>query len=130
MNPDRTSRESLERPRDHREKHHHHGRKSTKKNKDKRKSAKKSNKKKKEQQQEIMIREDVSKIKVGHYQMLEAIGKGGFGTVYRGLNLRSGKVVAVKRVALHGIPKEELEGIEVRGPLPPPPAPFVSKLFR
>ena len=45
--------------------------------------------------------------------MLEGIGKGGFGMVYRGLNLTTGQVVAVKRVSLQGIPPEELEGIEV-----------------
>lgn len=50
--------------------------------------------------------------------MLETIGRGGFGTVYRGLNVQSGQVVAVKRVPLHGIPKSELEGIEVTLRLP------------
>lgn len=33
--------------------------------------------------------------------------------VYKGLNMRSAETVAVKRIPLHGIPKEELEGIEV-----------------
>ena len=33
--------------------------------------------------------------------------------MYRGLNLTTGATVAVKRVALSGIPKEELEGIEM-----------------
>lgn len=67
---------------------------------------------KKREKVEIPSSEDTN-IRVGSYQMLEAIGKGGFGTVYRGLNVKTGATVAVKRVGLHGIPKEELEGIEM-----------------
>lgn len=46
-------------------------------------------------------------------QLMEAIGRGGFGVVYRGLNVETGVTVAIKRVSLFGIPKDELESIEV-----------------
>ena len=51
--------------------------------------------------------------RIGNYQLMEPIGKGGYGIVYRGLNIERGMTVAVKRVNLQGIPSEELEGIEV-----------------
>jgi len=51
--------------------------------------------------------------RIGNYQLMEAIGKGGYGTVYRGLNIERGITVAVKRVNLQGIPHEELESIEM-----------------
>lgn len=44
---------------------------------------------------------------------MEAIGRGGFGVVYRGLNIETGLTVAIKRVTLIGTPKDELENIEV-----------------
>jgi serine/threonine protein kinase len=44
---------------------------------------------------------------------MEAIGRGGFGVVYRGLNIETGLTVAIKRVTLLGTPKDELENIEV-----------------
>ncbi|SCV68687.1 BQ2448_808 [Microbotryum intermedium] len=43
------------------------------------------------------------------YQMGECIGKGQFGSVYRALNLNSGRVVAVKRISLAGKTDEEIE---------------------
>src|SRR4051794_12398774 len=64
--------------------------------------------------QSIMTHEDDFDHRLGQYQLMEAIGKGGYGTVYRGLNIERGMTVAVKRVGLQGIPHEELEGIEVR----------------
>src|SRR4051794_38362727 len=57
--------------------------------------------------------EDEFNHRLGQYQLMEAIGKGGYGTVYRGLNIERGMTVAVKRVNLQGIPSEELEGIEM-----------------
>lgn len=45
-------------------------------------------------------------------QLMESCGRGGFGVVYRGLNVASGKTVAIKRVALVGIPREDLDSIE------------------
>jgi len=50
---------------------------------------------------------------VGPFHILEAIGRGGFGTVYRGINTETGVTVAIKRVTLQGIPPEELESIEM-----------------
>ncbi len=76
------------------------------------KPKKKSSKKGEKEKVEISPVEDTN-IRIENYQMLEPIGKGGFGIVYRGLNLKKGATVAVKRVNLHGIPQEELEGIEM-----------------
>lgn len=49
---------------------------------------------------------------LGDYQLMEGIGKGGFGIVYRGLHIVTGRTVAIKRISLYGIPSNELEGIE------------------
>ena len=43
----------------------------------------------------------------------ECIGRGGFGAVFRGLNIQTGVTVAVKRVSMQNIPKDELIAIEV-----------------
>ncbi|KAJ1983690.1 Protein kinase of the Mitotic Exit Network [Dimargaris verticillata] len=40
---------------------------------------------------------------VQQYQLGDCIGKGAFGTVYRGLNLENGQVVAVKQIPLHSV---------------------------
>ncbi|KAL6048786.1 Protein kinase of the Mitotic Exit Network [Balamuthia mandrillaris] len=45
------------------------------------------------------------------YQLGDALGRGGFGTVYKGLNVESGDFVAIKQVSLTGIPKEQLSSI-------------------
>lgn len=42
-------------------------------------------------------------------QLGECIGRGQFGSVYRALNLNSGRVVAVKRIQLAGKSEEEIE---------------------
>ncbi|KAL8286801.1 hypothetical protein RQP46_004329 [Phenoliferia psychrophenolica] len=42
------------------------------------------------------------------YQLGECIGRGQFGSVYRALNLNSGRVVAVKRIQLAGKSEEEV----------------------
>ena len=50
--------------------------------------------------------------RIGHYQIGEALGKGAFGTVYKGLNIETGETVAIKRVELTGIPQTELNNLE------------------
>jgi len=42
------------------------------------------------------------------------LGKGGFGTVYKALNLHTGDFVAIKQIRLHQIPADQLNGIMVR----------------
>ena len=49
--------------------------------------------------------------RLGDYQLMEGIGKGGYGLVYRGLNVTTGITVAVKRIGLSGIPPSSLDGI-------------------
>lgn len=51
--------------------------------------------------------------KVGPYQLMEKIGKGGFGTVYKGLNVSTGQSVAVKRVDLRGLSQPHIDEIEM-----------------
>ncbi len=63
----------------------------------------------------VMTHDDDFDHRLGNYQLMEGIGKGGYGVVYRGLNIERGMTVAVKRINLQGIPQEELESIEVRG---------------
>jgi serine/threonine protein kinase len=41
-------------------------------------------------------------------QLGECIGRGQFGSVYRALNLNSGRIVAVKRIKLEGKTEEEV----------------------
>ncbi|ORX91461.1 hypothetical protein K493DRAFT_50780 [Basidiobolus meristosporus CBS 931.73] len=45
------------------------------------------------------------------YQLGDRIGKGAFGSVYRGLNLHNGEVVAIKQIKLTNIPSTELDVI-------------------
>jgi hypothetical protein len=40
-------------------------------------------------------------------------GKGAFGAVYRGLNMETGEVVAIKQIRLSNIPESELQSIMV-----------------
>ncbi|SPQ96539.1 non-specific serine/threonine protein kinase [Plasmodiophora brassicae] len=49
---------------------------------------------------------------LGPYHLGECIGKGAFGSVYRGLNMQTGVTVAIKTVKLDNIPKDELVSIE------------------
>jgi serine/threonine protein kinase len=50
--------------------------------------------------------------RIGSYQIGEALGKGAFGTVYKGLDIETGETVAIKRVELTGIPQTELNNLE------------------
>jgi len=46
-------------------------------------------------------------------QLGDSIGKGAFGTVYQGLNMKTGEVVAIKQITLQNIPKSELDAMMV-----------------
>ncbi|EFA86693.1 putative protein serine/threonine kinase [Heterostelium album PN500] len=48
---------------------------------------------------------------VGNYNLGAIIGKGGFGTVYQGLDVENGDFVAIKQINLTKIPKDQLQGI-------------------
>src|SRR5262249_26099370 len=39
-------------------------------------------------------------VKIGHYDVLAELGRGGMGAVYRGVDSRLGRVVAIKRILL------------------------------
>ncbi|KAG9042851.1 hypothetical protein FS837_010310 [Tulasnella sp. UAMH 9824] len=43
-----------------------------------------------------------------HYQLGNCIGRGQFGTVYRALNINTGRTVAVKRIRLEGLSESEI----------------------
>ncbi|CDW98725.1 hypothetical protein [Sporisorium scitamineum] len=45
---------------------------------------------------------------LGNYQLGDCLGRGAFGSVYRGLNYMNGETVAVKQIQLGNIPKPEL----------------------
>ncbi|ETS63963.1 hypothetical protein PaG_02296 [Moesziomyces aphidis] len=45
---------------------------------------------------------------LGNYQLGDCLGRGAFGSVYRGLNWMNGETVAVKQIQLGNIPKSEL----------------------
>ena len=47
-------------------------------------------------------------IKPEHYATGEVLGKGAFGSVYRGLNLETGRMVAIKQTKLIGTPKSQM----------------------
>lgn len=51
---------------------------------------------------------------IAQYQLGDCIGKGAFGSVFRGLNMETGEVVAIKQVKLTDIPKSEVDVIMVQ----------------
>ena len=56
---------------------------------------------------ESLIRKGTTLGRVGHYELLEEIGKGGMASVYKGLDTRTETVVAVKRVRTEGTDLDE-----------------------
>eukprot|EP00461_Guttulinopsis_vulgaris_P004685 UN04687 len=57
----------------------------------------------------LLEQEEISQI--GDYQVIESIGRGAFGIVYRGIS-PTFETVAIKRVYLPNVPQSELESIE------------------
>ena len=47
-------------------------------------------------------------------QLGSIIGKGGYGSVFQGVNIKTGSYVAIKQIQLSKIPKDQLSGIVVR----------------
>lgn len=50
---------------------------------------------------------------IGKYEVMEMIGKGGFGKVYRGVHQETGKTVAIKRIDLSGCQGDDLIATEM-----------------
>jgi serine/threonine protein kinase len=50
---------------------------------------------------------------IGNYKVMNAIGKGGFGVVYKGINMTTGQTVAIKSQVLRGMRDSHLEQIQV-----------------
>ena len=44
---------------------------------------------------------------VGDYQLGQQLGKGGFGVVWEGRNVKTGDFVAIKSVSIHNVPADE-----------------------
>lgn len=45
------------------------------------------------------------------YQIGSLLGKGGYGSVYKGVNIQTGEYVAIKQITLSAIPKDQIGGI-------------------
>ena len=59
---------------------------------------------------------------IAHYEILAPIGEGGMGVVYRAVDTRLGRPVAVKLLRADGaIERRESEAIRSGGAGPPPP---------
>ena len=44
-------------------------------------------------------------------QLGDCIGRGAYGSVYQGLNMKTGEVVAIKQMTLSNIPRTELDAM-------------------
>src|SRR3989338_4994066 len=53
-----------------------------------------------------------SQRRIGAIQLGEALGRGAFGTVYKGLNVETGTTVAVKRLDISQMPTEEFGAVK------------------
>jgi serine/threonine protein kinase len=51
--------------------------------------------------------------RLGAYQVMEGIGRGACGTVYKGMAVKSGQTVALKSVSLQGVSRPDLVSIEM-----------------
>jgi serine/threonine protein kinase len=57
---------------------------------------------------------------LSHYELLAPIGEGGMGVVYRGVDVRLGRPVAIKLLRHDGAISEESRKRFVHEPEPPP----------
>ena len=74
---------------------------------------KKKKKKKKDKNEPITLRKSSTGTTVGSYKIGSELGKGGFGTVYQGLDTETGHYVAIKQVYIKHVPKDELASIKM-----------------
>ena len=54
-------------------------------------------------------------LRIGSYQLGDAIGKGGFGHVFKALNVESGKFVAIKQINLQQLKEDQVSAWSGRG---------------
>lgn len=85
--------------------HHHHRSKSRVGDESNSSSKEKSSSKDKEKEKE-------KRTQIGIYSIGDILGKGGFGTVYKGLNTETGSFVAIKQVSLRNCTKDQIENIK------------------
>ena len=79
----------------------------------KKKKKLKKDKRKSKKKEPIQIRKSSTGTVVGDYSLGSELGKGGFGTVYMGMNTSTGAYVAVKQVYVAHVPKDELASIKM-----------------
>jgi serine/threonine protein kinase len=54
---------------------------------------------------------------------VDSLGKGGFGAVFRAIDLQNGGTVAIKVISLKNVPKDEIASIQVCSFFIPPRQP-------
>jgi serine/threonine protein kinase len=59
-------------------------------------------------------RRSATSLRIGSYQLGDAIGKGGFGHVFKALNTETGKFMAIKQINLHQIKEDQVRACFAR----------------
>eukprot|EP01028_Stygiella_incarcerata_P009401 TRINITY_DN444_c0_g2_i1.p1 TRINITY_DN444_c0_g2~~TRINITY_DN444_c0_g2_i1.p1 ORF type:complete len:979 (+),score=280.63 TRINITY_DN444_c0_g2_i1:125-3061(+) len=54
----------------------------------------------------------MSKVIASRYALVDSLGKGGFGAVFRAIDLQNGGTVAIKVISLKNVPKDEIASIQ------------------